>query len=224
MDILYSNEVNQYLTPAELTVLLQTNRAVIKQSYGGIHAPTARFFKFYWDGEIRKHHNIKVTAMPKIRENKSFMIQGSNPTNNCTLHYRFVHFQQLFHRNRNLYLSIPIHFLALVRSHSCACECFTGGNNGNISICSETFSPNWSTKTIKIRPAPPATTAQQFTDKVHAHLMELSQTYTQTLFVMAHLPDSEAPLFLLVARPLTVHPRNIRSVPLFLLKLTLKVS
>ena len=54
--------------------------------------------------------------------------------------------------------------------------------------------------------------------------MELSQTYTQTLFVMAHLPDSEAPLFLLVARPLTVHPRNIRSVPLFLLKVTLKVS
>ena len=103
MDILYSNEVNQYLTPAELTVLLQTNRAVIKQSYGGIHAPTARFFKFYRDGEIRKHHNIKVTAMPKIRENKSFMIQGSNPTNNCTLHYRFVHFEQLIDRNHNIY-------------------------------------------------------------------------------------------------------------------------
>ena len=47
--------------------------------------------------------------------------------------------------------------------------------------------------------------------------MELSQTYTQTLFVMAHLPDSEAPLFLLVARPLTVHPRNIRSVRSFIL-------
>ena len=84
------NPVISYLTTEDLTNLLVANRSFIRHSVGGIHAPQQRFFRHYPAGSISSVHDIKVTRMPQVHKFKSFMIKGSNPLNNNTLHFRFV--------------------------------------------------------------------------------------------------------------------------------------
>ena len=84
------NPVSTYLTPEDLTNLLIAHLSFMKHSVGGIHAPQQRFFRHYPAGSISSVRDIEVARMPQVRKFKSFMIQGSNPLNNNTLHFRFV--------------------------------------------------------------------------------------------------------------------------------------
>ena len=84
------NHAITYLTPEDITKLLIAQRSCTKHSVVGIHAPQQRFFRDYPAGFISSVHNIKVTRMPQVRKFKCFMILGSNPLNNNTLHFRFA--------------------------------------------------------------------------------------------------------------------------------------